>query len=584
MVENPALGESKREPSQPASGTAQPAKTERQGKKQIPSEISINKASGELTASESIDYVITTAHRHVASHINPDLAVIFLREKGLLHSQGEKPKNPTFQKESPAEHRVGQCLCGLVAQTGQPIYATDIYADARCSLDECKKAGIRAFAALPIRMENEVLGVLGIGSFSERDFSLESSFLGMLSSYLAMGLKNARLYGQAQNYAESLTQRVRELERTQEALKQREATLKSIFTAAPVGIGLVSDRILKQVNNRICEMTGYARKELLEQSARMLYLSQEEFEYVGREKYRLISKQGTGTVETRWRRKDGGIIDVLLSSTPLDPNDLPAGVTFTALDITDRKQAERQREVLIAELEAKNAELEQFTYTVSHDLKSPLITIRGFLGMLKKNLAKRDEERIETDMKRIADAAVKMEQLLEDLLALSRIGRFTNPSEEVPFGELVREAVEIVKGDLEARGVAIEIAPGLPVVYGDHTRLRQVLQNLIDNAVKFMGAQQKPLIQVDVERKGNEDIFYVRDNGSGIDPKYHDKVFGLFDRLDHNVHGTGIGLAIVKRIVEFHGGRIWIDSKGQGQGSTFRFTLPRKDFGKKPQA
>jgi PAS domain S-box-containing protein len=364
------------------------------------------------------------------------------------------------------------------------------------------------------------------------------------------------------------------------ALKQSEVTLTSIFGAAPVGIGLVSNRVLKQVNDRICDMTGYSCKELLEQSARILYPSQKDFEYVGKEKYRQISEWGTGTVETKWLRKDGEVIDVLLSSTPLDPNDLAAGVTFTSLDITDRKHAERQREALISELEAKNAELEQFTYTVSHDLKSPLITIKGFVGLLKKNIQKGNEERIQADMKRISDATEKMEQLLEDLLALSRIGRFTNPSEEVPFGDLAREAVEMVAGDLASRGVAIEIGSGLPSVYGDRVRLREVLQNLIDNAVKFMGDQRTPLIQIGTERKENEDVFYVRDNGRGIDPKYHERVFGLFDRLEQETHGTGIGLAIVKRIVEFHGGQIWIDSKGPGQGSTFQFTVPRKNLGK----
>ena len=362
--------------------------------------------------------------------------------------------------------------------------------------------------------------------------------------------------------------------RAEKALRQSQARLSSIFTAAPVGIGLVSDRVLKRVNDRICEMLGRKPEELLEQSARILYQSDEDFEFVGREKYRQISKHGTGTVETRWIRKDGESIDVLLSSTPLDPNDLSAGVTFTALDISERKQSERQRETLISELEAKNAELEQFTYTVSHDLKSPLITIKGFVGLLKKNMQRGKEKRIQEDMKRISDAADRMEQLLDDLLELSRIGRITSPSEGVPFGDLVREALEMLAGELEARGITIEIGTGLPVIYGDRLRLRQVLQNLLDNAIKFTGNQQKPSIQVGAERFNNEDVFYVRDNGKGIDPKYHDKVFGLFDRLDPNTSGTGIGLAIAKRIVEIHGGRIWIDSKGSGQGSTFYFTVP----------
>ncbi|MBW2407816.1 MAG: PAS domain S-box protein [Deltaproteobacteria bacterium] len=133
---------------------------------------------------------------------------------------------------------------------------------------------------------------------------------------------------------------ITERKRTEEALREREATLRSIFRAAPTGIGLVCDRVIKQVNDRLCEMLGYSRKELLDKNARILYPTDKDFEYVGREKYEQISERRTGTVETRWQCKDGKIIDVLLSSTPIDPNDLSIGVTFTALDITERKQAE----------------------------------------------------------------------------------------------------------------------------------------------------------------------------------------------------------------------------------------------------
>lgn len=137
-----------------------------------------------------------------------------------------------------------------------------------------------------------------------------------------------------------VTRNITERKKGERALRESEATLRSIFRAAPTGIGLVRDRVIKQVNERLCEMVGYSQKELLEQNARILYPTDEDFGYVGREKYLQISEKGTGTVETRWQRKDGKVIDVILSSTPIDPNDLSIGVTFTALDITVRKQAE----------------------------------------------------------------------------------------------------------------------------------------------------------------------------------------------------------------------------------------------------
>jgi PAS domain S-box-containing protein len=247
-------------------------------------------------------------------------------------------------------------------------------------------------------------------------------------------------------------------------------------------------------------------------------------------------------------------------------------------NITERKQVESQREELIRELEAKNAELERFTYTVSHDLKSPLVTIRGFLGLLEKDALAGNTERVKADTARITEATRKMLQLLNELLELSRIGRLMNPPELLPFNVIVQGAVELLHGQIEARGAQVILSSDLPVVYGDRIRLIEVMQNLVDNACKFMGDQAEPRITIGqrgIDHDGKP-ILFVQDNGMGIDPRYHEKVFGLFDKLDAQGEGTGVGLALVKRIVEVHGGRIWVESAGNGQGTTFLFTLPLK--------
>lgn len=244
-----------------------------------------------------------------------------------------------------------------------------------------------------------------------------------------------------------------------------------------------------------------------------------------------------------------------------------------AADTEARQRAEETREALIAELEAKNAELERFTYTVSHDLKSPLLTIKGFLGYLKRDLEHGDAERVRADAERIKGAADKMEQLLDELLDLSRVGRVVNQPEEVPLGELAREVADAVGRRTEDRGARIEVAADLPAVFADPVRLREVLENLVENAIKFRGDESEPRVEIGSRSDGAETVLYVRDNGRGIAPVYHEKIFGLFDRLDHSIDGTGIGLAIVRRIVEVHGGRIWVESEGEGRGSTFCFTL-----------
>lgn len=237
-----------------------------------------------------------------------------------------------------------------------------------------------------------------------------------------------------------------------------------------------------------------------------------------------------------------------------------------------QQQAETEREVLIADLEAKNAELERFTYTVSHDLKSPLVTVKGFLGLLQNDIAQGQLDRAQEDIGWIQEAAVKMGLMLDELLELSRIGRLVNEPQAVLFNELAEEAVKLVSGRIAERGVQVEIAPELPTVVVDRARLVEVLQNLVDNAVKFMGNQSHPLIIIGARQNGTETVLFVQDNGMGIDPQYHDQVFTLFHRLDTSVEGTGIGLALAQRIVEVHGGRLWVES-AVGKGATFCFTL-----------
>jgi PAS domain S-box-containing protein len=232
------------------------------------------------------------------------------------------------------------------------------------------------------------------------------------------------------------------------------------------------------------------------------------------------------------------------------------------------------RQGLISELESKNAELERFTYTVSHDLKSPLFTIRGFLGYLEQDALSGNRERMKSDMQRITDATERMQQLLNELLELSRVGRLTNAPGFIHFEVLAREAVSLVQGRIMESGAAVHIDANMPTVYGDRPRLLEVLQNLVDNAAKFMGDQPDPRIEIGWEGEENgRPVFHVRDNGMGISAEHHERIFGLFNKLDVKVDGTGIGLALVRRIIEVHGGRIWVQSE-PGKGSAFYFTLP----------
>ena len=259
------------------------------------------------------------------------------------------------------------------------------------------------------------------------------------------------------------------------------------------------------------------------------------------------------------------------------PDGASLGRRASNRDVTDHRRLEMERKELIEELEAKNAELERYAYTVSHELKTPLITIRGFLGRLGRGLGVvGDGGRTREYIYQLTTAASRMQQLLDDLLELSRVGRVIKPLQEVNLNALMDDVLTLLAVPLEERGIRVEVEPHMPLLYGDPTTLRQVLENLVGNAVKFMGDQHDPHVKIGTRLSGRDTVVYVRDNGMGIDPAFHEKAFGLFEKLDRK-KGTGVGLALARRIVEVHGGRIWVESQGRGHGCTFCFVLGSED-------
>jgi len=239
-----------------------------------------------------------------------------------------------------------------------------------------------------------------------------------------------------------------------------------------------------------------------------------------------------------------------------------------------RAAGELERLLAEQELKDKNSELERFTYTVSHDLKSPLITINTFAGMVLNDLKSGHHTNIQEDLGRISEAATRMGMLLDDLLQLSRIGRMMNEPTRVDMNSLVRETLEMLDGTIGQRQIEIVVQPGLPAIFGDRQRIGMVLQNLLENAVKYLGDRAAPRIEIGAYRNGHETVFSIADNGIGIDPRQNETIFGLFKKLDARSQGTGIGLALAKRIIDVHGGRIWVESEGPGKGSRFLFTVP----------
>ncbi len=348
---------------------------------------------------------------------------------------------------------------------------------------------------------------------------------------------------------------------------ERERLLQAIEQAGETIVITDPQGVVQYANPAFERVTGYARDEIVGTNMRTISSGVHDQAFYA-ELWDTISNGQVWQGQFVNRRKDGSLYNEEANIAPVrDAEGRIVNYVATKLDITERKKAETA-------LLQKNAEMERFTYTVSHDLKSPLVTIKGFLGVLAEDLKRGDQEAIATDMTFIGDAADHMNNLLNELLQLSRIGRVVNPPEECRFRELIDDALFMAAGIINERSVEVSVDVAEVVLYADRRRISEAILNLVENAVKYMGPQPAPKIAFSTEKRDGSWVFCVQDNGIGVDPKYHEKIFGLFEKLAHDSKGTGIGLAIVKSIIELYDGRVWVESEGAGKGSCFCFTLP----------
>lgn len=370
---------------------------------------------------------------------------------------------------------------------------------------------------------------------------------------------------------------LKNLEQANSDSRKNEAFLNAIIENIPNMIFVKEAQALRYVryNKAGEELTGYRREDVLGKNDYDLFPREEAEFFTAKDREVLADKKVLDISSESLRTAHQG--DRILHTKKisiLDANGQAEYLLGISEDITVRKRAEQEHLDLLQQYERRNEQLEQFTYTVSHDLKTPLVTISCFAGQLKKDLEEGNNDCLAIDLDFIESSATEMGKLLDNLLHLARSGRAISERHPVKLAKIVHQAVEFSRGALEKCTVKVDIADDLPTVYGDPDRLREVFQNLLENAAKFTVEGSEALIEVGCAVVAEEVRCAVRDNGIGIPAEYQQQVFNLFEKLDPAAKGTGIGLAIVRRIIEEHGGLIWVESEGQGHGATFFFTLP----------
>jgi PAS domain S-box-containing protein len=339
---------------------------------------------------------------------------------------------------------------------------------------------------------------------------------------------------------------------------------QSTFDAISDSVALIDpDQRIVRCNRATTSMLGSDYAELINQPCWKLFHDADE----PLPDCPMIAAKRSLHSERSTIRRDDRWLDVTVDPILSDSGEL-TGAVHIVRDVSERKRIEE-------ELQKKCGEIEQFMYSVSHDLRSPLVTIKTFMGYLVQDMTAGNQEHLAQDIGYIHGAADKLTLLLDELLEMSRIGRIETPPVRAPLREVLQGPLNMLAGVISERRVEIVLPDSEVMLYGDLQRLHQLWQNLIENAIKYSSDGAVPRIELGVRQEDDETVFFVRDNGIGIDSHYLDKVFGVFEKLDPKSPGAGLGLSMIKRIVELYDGRVWVESEGVGRGACFSFTLPK---------
>ena len=486
-----------------------------------------------------------------------------------------------------ADTERGRGPTGTAIRTCQPSVCQNMLEDPRIVpwREDAARRGYASSCALPLCVDGKSIGALTVYSTLPEAFdAAEAKLLAELVEDVTYGLQTLRTRGERQRAMETL-EKANAYNRS-----LLEASLDTLVTIAP-------DGKVTNVNSATKKVTGRFREELIGADFSDYFTDPEK----ARLGYQQVFREGlVQDYELEVRRRDGSTTPVLYNASVYrDEGGEVVGVFAAARDITTRKRAEEEVRRLNAELEqrvrlrtaqleASNKELESFSYSVSHDLRAPLRAIDGFSRILLEEYRSQLPSKAQRYLDFVREGASHMGNLIDGLLALSRLGRQELKRRPVEVAEIVRLSMDDIQADVEASSAEFVVG-SLPSCDADPLLVRQVFVNLLSNALKFSRKQEKVRIEIGALRareaaRGREAmlrlldpdswVYYVRDNGVGFDMRYADKLFGVFQRLhrQEEFKGTGIGLATVQQIVHKHGGQVWAEAE-VGKGATFYFTI-----------
>ncbi len=524
-----------------------------------------------LRESEKLSTALNQINSYINSTLDPDEIMQWVLEAGTMALGAESSLingregdhwvaqfvhnfppsilgHPKTDEESPVSM--------LVLKERNAVAIDDAYNDPRVDRQNMKAYGARSVLVAPIIVRNEVIGIIAFYHHSKqvRFSQAQNDFAYKLSASLSLAMENARLYG---TLSESMAKYRGLFENIQE--------LAAIYEYVEDSSGKLIDAKLLEANPLWLKANGADPRNV--QGKNLSELFSDEFFGNVLLTIRQLKETGEPIVLERPFPPEGP--ESRSSFFPLDEDHF----VVTALDISIIKKAQREAEEYARKLERSNIELQSFAYLASHDLQEPLRMVISYLSLLDRRYKEELDPQAKEYINHAVEGGTRMRQLIDDLLEYSRIESKAKAFAPANMGEIVDSTIKLLQVPIDDSKADICIEP-MPMVMADESQMQQVMQNLLSNALKFKGPE-RPIIHISAREGRREWTFSVKDNGIGLDGEYADRIFQMFQRL-HNQDqypGTGVGLAIVKKIVERHGGRIWVESE-EGKGAAFFFTIP----------